>query len=89
MISNATAGTLGDKETLNDFISSQKFTMNNYNLWASECVCEGLRNDLLTMLKEEHNIQNELFHEASTRGWYPVKQAPQNEIDQVYQKFNA
>lgn len=82
-----TSGTLGDKETLSDLISSQKFTTSNYNTFAGECVCEQLRTDFLNILKDEHNIQNELFNEASARGWYPVKQAPVNEVTQARQKF--
>ena len=88
-MNNTTSGTLGDKEMVGDLISSQKFISGNYNIWAGECVCENLRNEFLNILKDEHCIQNELYQEASSRGWYPVKQAPQNEIDQVLQKFNG
>ncbi len=84
---NMTSGTLGDKEFINDLISSQKFATSNYNTFAGECVCEQLRTDFLNILKDEHSIQAELFNEANSRGWYPVKQAPINEVTQVRQKF--
>ena len=77
----------GDKEALTDFISSQKMISSAYNTFAGECVCESLRSDFLNILKDEHGIQAELFNEASSRGWYPVKQAPTAEINQVKTKF--
>ena len=77
----------GDKETLNDFIASQKMISSAYNTFAGECVCEGLRSDFLNILKDEHGIQAELFNEANCRGWYAVKQAPAAEINQVKTKF--
>lgn len=86
---NVTSGTLGDKEIVNDFISSQKFVTGNYNTFAGECVNEQLRNDFLNILKEEHCIQAELWTDANTRGWYPTKPAPANEISMVLQKYTT
>ncbi|MDR3207951.1 MAG: spore coat protein [Oscillospiraceae bacterium] len=82
-----TGGTLGDKETINDLIASQKYVSANYNTFANECVSQQLRSDFLNILQDEHNIQADLFNEANSRGWYPVKQAPVNEITQVRQKY--
>jgi len=84
---NMTEGTMGDKEILKDLLTSQKFEAGNYNTFAGECVCTQLRDDFLNILKDEHMIQSDLFNEANSRGWYPVKQAPVNEIAQARQKF--
>ena len=86
-MNNMTSGTLGDKETVNDLLSSQKYLSANLNTFAGECVCEQLRQDMLNILRDEHAIQAELFNEANARGWYPVKQAPPAEISTVRQKF--
>ncbi len=88
-LSNMTSGTLGDKETLTDLISSQKYASSTYNTYAGECVNTQLRDDFLCILKDEHEIQSELFKEANTRGWYTVKPAEMNEITQVRQKFTG
>ena len=79
----------GDKETVNDFISSQKMISSSYNTFAGECVNEKLRNDFLNILKDEHCIQAELFNEANSRGWYQTKQAPTTEINQVRTKYST
>ena len=81
--------TMGDKERVQDLIADQKLAAATYNTFAGECVCEQLRNEFLNILKEEHSIQSELWTEANARGWYPVKQAPANEIAQAYTKFTT
>ena len=85
MITNSV---MGDKETVNDFIASQKLVTSSYNTFASECVNEQLRNEFLSILKDEHCIHAELFNDANSRGWYPVKQAPASDITQARQKFS-
>jgi len=80
---------MGDKDAVTDGIASQKHATSTYNTFASECVSEPLRNDFLSILKDEHCIQSELFNDANSRGWYPVKQAPGNEITMVRDKFKS
>lgn len=87
--SNLTTGNMGDKEVLGDMLSSQKFATSNYNTYAGECQNTQLRDEFLNILKEEHCIQSELFNEMQSRGWYQVKQAPQNEVTTVYNKFSG
>ena len=80
---------LGDKDALKDCIASQKQIASSYNTFAGECVSEQLRCDFLTILDDEHRIQADLFNQASTRGWYQVKQADAAQINQLKQKFSA
>lgn len=81
--------TMGDKELMNDSIASQKLIGSTYNIYANECVNPTLRSDFLNILKEEHDIQADLFTEMQKRGWYQVKQADQSEIMQSKQKFSS
>ncbi len=87
-MNNNTTTTMNDQETVNDFIASQKLVSSNYNMFAGECVNQQLRDEFLSILKDEHCIQSELFNTANSRGWYPVKQAPTNEIQMVKDKFS-
>ncbi len=80
--------TMGDKELMNDSISSQKMIESNYNTYANECVNPSLRTDFLNILKDEHDIQAELFNEMQKRGWYQVKPADPNDIAQSVQKLS-
>lgn len=86
-MTNVTSGNMGDKEMLTDLLSSQKLASSNYNTYAGECQCTQLRDAFLNILKEEHTIQSELFTEANSRGWYPVKEAPATDITAAKQKF--
>lgn len=78
----------GDKEIMNDALMSQKFLTDDYNVFANECVCPELRNDFMSILNEEHQIQSDVFSEMQKRGWYQPKPAQQQMIDQAKQKFS-
>lgn len=80
---------MGDKEILDDSIASQKLISSGYNTYADECVNENLRRDFLSILKEEHDIQNELFTESRNRGWYSVDAAEEAKLQKAYQKFKT
>ncbi|MDR1670019.1 MAG: spore coat protein [Oscillospiraceae bacterium] len=80
-MSKPTQGTLGDKEMVFDSLSTQRHITSNYNTRAGECKDIELRDTFLSILKEEHAIQSELFDESFSRGWYPVKEAPASEIN--------
>ncbi len=81
--------TFADKEMLTDALTSQKHETGLYNMFANECDCENLRQVVMNILNEEHSIQMELYKEMSKRGWYPVKQAQQEEITQVLNQFEG
>jgi len=80
---------MGDREMLADLLSSQKQAAGMYNTFAGECKCTELRDTFLNLLKEEHQIQSELFCEMHSRGWYPTKEAPVTDISTAKQKFSA
>ena len=84
---NMITGTMGDKEALSDCIASQKHASSAYNTFVGECVNEQLRKEFMCILEDEHNIQAELFTEANSRGWYPVRPADQSMVTQAKQKY--
>ena len=76
-----------DKELLDDVLSSEKMITGSYNTFANECATPGVRDTMLCILKEEQDIQSDIFNEMISRGWYPVRPAEQQKIDTVKQKF--
>ena len=76
-----------DQEMFNDALYSQKQITENYNLSANECAGAQLRDLFLSILNEEHQIQADLFDEMSKRGWYPVQNADQQQVQQTKPKF--
>lgn len=79
----------GDKEMLTDLLSSQKFVTDGYNSFANECATPNIKTDFVNILREEHQIQNDVFTEMQKRGWYPTEAADQNKINQAKQKYSA
>lgn len=79
----------GDREMMEDALSSQKFITEGYNSFANECASPSLKTDFMNILNEEHQIQHELFLEMQKRGWYQVEAADQNKVQQEKQKYMA
>ena len=77
----------GDREILEDLLSSQKQITAEYNAAANECASSALQGEFMTLLGEEHQIQMELFQEMQKRGWYPAEQASQQKISQAREQF--
>lgn len=79
---------MNDQERVTDMILSEKKMSTNYNIFASECVDDQLRNEYLNILNKSHQTQTALFKAAQSKGWYTVEQAPQSKITEIYNKFN-
>ena len=79
--------TFSDKDRLQDALASQKFITENYTTFANECVTKNVRDAFMSILNEEHCIQNEIFTEMQSRGWYQVQPAETQKIEQTRQKF--
>lgn len=80
---------MNDQERVTDMILSEKKMTTNYNIFASECVDDQLRNQYLNILNQSHQTQTALFKAAQSKGWYTVEQAPQSKITETYNKFNS
>lgn len=78
---------MGDMEMVNDALASQNLISGNYNTFANECATPNLRDEFLNILKDEHQIQAEIFTEMQKRGWYTVEPADQNKVNQAKQKY--
>lgn len=81
--------TFTDKEMMNDVLADQKMISSIYNTFSNECVNEALRNDMLTILREEHNMQANVFNEMKKRGWYAPPNAEMTAIEQAKTKFTG
>lgn len=78
-----------DKEIFKDCLTSEKFMAAGYNSYADECAHPELRCTMINILQDTHTMQAEIFTEMNSRGWYPVKQAQQADIDQAKQKLTS
>jgi spore coat protein CotF len=78
-----------DKEILGDGLAAQKASTSNYNLFSNECSHENVRNSMLHILAEEHDIQDDVFHMMSQRGFYPTPSAEAKKVKEARQRFES
>lgn len=76
-----------EKEILGDALATQKMTTGNFNTYANECVHEDVRQLMMKILKEEHDLAQEVFCMMHEKGFYPTPVAEQAKIDQTKTQF--
>ena len=77
------------REIMDDVLSTEKMLTGNYNTFANECATPAIREEFMSILNEEHQMQMEIFDEMSKRGWYSPEAAEQQKISQAKQKFQS
>lgn len=85
---NTAGSNFGDKEVLNEALTTEKSTTGTYNTFANECVNPQLRNDLMQILNATHKMQADIFNEMQSKGMYQPCQAQQQKITQAKQKYS-
>jgi spore coat protein CotF len=78
-----------DQDMMKDLLSSQKFITDGYNNHANEAATPAVLSDFMNILRDEHQIQNDVFCEMQTRGWYPTEAADQNKVIQAKRKYSG
>ena len=76
-----------DQDMLTHALASEKFAADGYNSFSSEAATPQVRQSFLSLLSEEHDIQNTVFLEMNRRGWYPTPAAEQKKIEEAKQKY--
>ncbi|MBQ2705746.1 MAG: spore coat protein [Agathobacter sp.] len=76
-----------EKEILGDALSSQKATTELFNKASNECVHENVRETLLDILEEEHEIQQDVFIMMHDQGMYPTPEADDKKVQQLKQQY--
>ena len=80
-------GIYTEKEILGDALSAQKATTALFNTSANECVHEDVRQTLLHILSEEHDIQQDVFKMMHDEGMYPTPAADEKKVQQLKQQY--
>ena len=76
-----------EKEILADALSTQKATTDLFNKSANECVHGDLRETLLDILEDEHDIQQDVFDLMHSQGMYPTPSADDKKVQQLKQQY--
>ena len=78
---------MNEQQKLNDLLNTQKFLTGAYNSYYCESATTAVKNCLSSILADEHRIQEEIFNEMNSRGYYPLEKAEDNKINAAKQKF--
>lgn len=78
---------MSDKDRINDLLATEKSLCSGYNIAINEAGTDLLYQLQLNLLIETHHAQRQLFHLMHQKGWYPLEQAPQEQIKQKTQQF--
>lgn len=76
-----------EKDRITDILTTQKYLSTMYNTAANEADCSALHNELLNILKEEHEMEHKLYDAMKMRGWYSPKKADNSETQKVYNEY--
>lgn len=77
-----------DKDRLTDNLITQKYLAGGYNHASLEAANNQLLDAFAGILRDEHQIQHEIFLEMNNRGWYQPKAANMNDLSQHLNKWN-
>ncbi len=78
-----------EKEILQDALTTAKMSTTNYNTFSNECAHENIRNSMLNILADEHDIQDDIFHLTSAKGYYPTPAAEEKKSMEAQQKYKS
>ncbi|MDO4547261.1 MAG: spore coat protein [Clostridia bacterium] len=87
MNQNDANSVLNDQDRMEDLLAQEKYLINAYGTFIPETSCPQLRGVLTDNFNECVQNQYTVFDTMNQQGWYPVKNAPTNEIDAARQKF--
>lgn len=78
-----------DKEQITDLLSCEKFLAGSYNTFLLESATPEVTRCLSELLSDTHTMQQKIFTEMSSRGWYNTPKAEENKIATAKQQFSA
>ncbi len=81
--------TFGEKERMHDCLDTEKYLIGMYQTALTEAATPEVMQTLTDLLSDSFRMQQQLFREMNSRGWYPVTKAEEQKIAQTKQKFAA
>lgn len=79
----------GEKEQATDLLMTEKLMASTYNSFLLESATPEVLRSLHELLNDTYAMQQRLFQEMNSRGWYPVTRAQDTKLNSEKQKFQA
>ena len=77
-----------EKMKMTDLLTSQKTLCSLYNTYCCEAATSTVKSALMSLLQDVHRMQEEIFGEMNSRGWYQLEKAEEQKITSEKQKFS-
>ena len=80
---------MNDQMIMENLLLTEKGVCDLYLHGAIEAATPNVNNAFDQNLNESLTIQAEIYQKMAAKGWYANQQAPQQQVDQLRQKFAA
>ena len=77
-----------DEEIISDLLTTEKTMVGFYGTNACETTCQNLRQVLVDNMGKAVSDQYQVFDQMRQRNWYPVKNAPPQEVQDAKTKYS-
>lgn len=84
---NGQSPQLSEKNVLQMALNDSKLMASSLNSYILEAADDQLRRDYMSVLGDVYSQQKQIFDIMEQKGFYPVKQATPDEINQVKQQY--
>ena len=76
-----------EQDRATDLLQTEKYLAGCYNSYLLEAATPEVKQCLSGLLNDTHSMQQRLFEDMNSRGWYPVTKAEDQKVTQAKQKF--
>lgn len=76
-----------DRDILNDVLATEKYLTDSFNVFAREASHQSLRQDVLTVLSEDHQCLWKVYETMFRKGLYPLESSEPQQVQQLRQQF--
>ncbi|RBP63881.1 coat F domain-containing protein [Alkalibaculum bacchi] len=73
----------GDKDILQDLLTTEKQALGAYGTGITESSCQNLRNTLLGNFRGAQEVEYKVFDCMKQKGWYKTKDANSQEVQEL------
>ena len=80
---------MNDKEIMEGILLTTKGVCDLYMHGSIESATPNVHEAFSTALNDSLCMQDGIYKQMASRGWYPSEQAPQQQLQQVKQKYSA
>lgn len=80
---------MDDKNIMENILQTTKGACELYLHGSIESATPNVQSAFNAALNNSLTMKDEVFKQMSNKGWYPMTQAPQQQLDQVKQKYNS